>query len=220
MKTSALIPTDHSNPVFEKILLTCGILSSCWYVAINIYVPLRYKGYSLSSLTISELSALGSPTRTLWLLAVIPYLILFAAFGWGLLKTSQQKSPLRKIGALILAYCFFNGYWPPMHARGEEPTLTDTLHIVWAAVTVILMLVIMALGAKAFGKAFRWYTILSILFLIVFGALTSLEAPNIPVNKPTPMIGVWERINIGIYLCWIAALSAGALRTVKRPSRD
>ncbi|HEU5290369.1 MAG TPA: DUF998 domain-containing protein, partial [Cyclobacteriaceae bacterium] len=114
--------------------------------------------------------------------------------------------------------CVFNLYWPPMHMRGEETSLTDTLHIVWAGVTVLLMILIMGFAASAFGKRFRMYTIASIILHILFGFLTSLEAPDIPTNGPTPMIGVWERINIFIFMIWVAVLAVILLkeRVVKR----
>lgn len=201
-----LIALRNATVQVHRALLACGILSVVWYVAINIYVPLQYPGYSMSSLTVSELSAINAPTRLLWVLLVLFYPLLFAAFGWGVLQAAKNNRPLRIVGALIIAYCAFNLYWPPMHMRGMETSITDTLHIVWAAVTVLLMIVMMGFGAAAFGARFRFYTILSIVFLAAFGLLTSADAPNIPVNGPTPLIGIWERINIGIFMAWVSVL--------------
>jgi hypothetical protein len=198
--------------LLKRLLLACGILSSLWYVALNIYVPTQYNGYSLSSLTVSELSAIGAPTRMLWVSLVIAYPLLFAAFGWGILQSDKTNHSLRIVGWLIIAYCVFNIYWPRMHQRGFEPTLTDSLHIAWAIVTVLTMITMMGLGAMAFGKRFRAYTIVSIFLHIVFGILTSLDASNIPVNGPTPWIGIWERINIGIFMLWVIVLATVLLR--------
>ena len=208
MKTSvALSNQAESSVLLRKILLACGLLSSLWYVFINIYVPTQYEGYSQLTLTVSELSAIGAPTRKLWITLVAFYPILFAAFGVGVLQSAGNNRPLRVVGVLIIVYCIFNVYWPPMHQRGQVPTLTDTLHIVWASVTVLFMMVMMGFGAASFGKAFRIFTIVSIAFHVVFGILTSLEAPNIPTNGPTPTIGLWERINIGVFMLWVAVLS-------------
>jgi hypothetical protein len=71
------------------------------------------------------------------------------------------------------------------------------------------MIFLLALGFAtfAFGKKYRIYSILTFLVLLVFGALTFLEAPAVGVNQPTPWIGVWERINIGVSLLWITALA-------------
>lgn len=202
------IPLIVSRHVLmEKVLLICGILSSLWYVAINIYVPLEYEGYIMAAYTVSELSAIGAPTRVLWVLLVLVYPLLFGAFGWGVLQVAGANRPLRLVGSFILAYVIFNFYWPPMHMRGYEPGLTDTLHIVWAMVTNIFMWLFMGFGAAAFGIRFRIYTIASITLHLVFGVLTFLEAPNIPTNGPTPTIGIWERINICIFMLWVVVFA-------------
>ena len=49
--------------------------------------------------------------------------------------------------------------------------------------------------------------------LLVFGGLTFLEAPRLQANLPTPWIGLWERINISVFLLWIAVLATALLRT-------
>ena len=102
-----------------------------------------------------------------------------------------------------------------MHLRGEQPTLTDTMHIVLAIVTVLLMLLAIGFGTAAFGKRFRLYSILTIVILCAFGALTFRDAPRITANLPTPWIGLWERINIGVFLLWVAVLAIALL-----PVRD
>jgi hypothetical protein len=215
MVTIPLIAFRKPDLLTQKALLISGILSSIWYVAVNIYVPMQYSGYDSSYFTVSELSAIGAPTRILWVLLVLLYPLLFSAFGWGVLQSAAGNRRLRIIGGLIVAYSFFNLYWPPMHMRGTEPTLTDTLHIAWAVTTVLLMMVMMGFGAAALGKRFRIYTIVSIALHIGFGALTSTTAPNIPTNGPTPMIGVWERINIGVFMLWVAVLAVVLIKQEK-----
>jgi hypothetical protein len=42
---------------------------------------------------------------------------------------------------------------------------------------------------------------------LVFGVLTFLEAPGVAATRPTPLIGVWERINIGVFLLWVVVLA-------------
>ena len=58
--------------------------------AINIFVPMMYEGYSMVSMALSELSAIGAPTRILWVLLVMLYPLLFAAFGWGVLNHREK----------------------------------------------------------------------------------------------------------------------------------
>lgn len=203
----------------KKLLLICGVLSSLWYIAINVYVPTQYEGYNVASYTVSELSAIDTPTRQLWLLLVIAYPVLFAAFGWGVLLSSRDGR-LRVTGGLIIAYAIFNAYWPPMHMRGIEPTLTDTLHIAWAMTVVLLMIAMMVFPALTLGKRFRIYTISTIVMHLIFGVLSAFEAPNIPRNDPTPMIGICERINIGVFMIWVIALAIVLLKREKLLSQE
>lgn len=207
-----LIALRNDSIAFRKALLYCGIASSLWYVFINILVPLYYEGYSMVTFTVSELSAVNAPSRISWVLLCIFYPLLFAAFGWGILSTAAGRKALHRTGSVIILYCFFNLYWPPMHMRGVEPSLTDTLHITWAFITVIMMMAIMISGAAAAGNSFRMYTFTSIVLMMVFGILTGMESPNIPVNGPTPMIGVWERINIGLFMLWVILYSFAQLK--------
>lgn len=211
-----------STEFLRKTLLTCGILSSLLYVAINVFVPIGFEGYSYATHTVSELSAIGAPTRPIWVILAMLYILLFAAFGWGVLKSAAGNRRLHIVGVLILIYCVVNLYWPPMHLRealaAGEGTLTDTLHLVWAGTTVFLMLLMMGFGAAALDKRFRFYTITSMALHAVFGFMTSLEAPNVETNQPTPWIGVWERINIGVFLLWVVVLAVVLLRREKTPT--
>jgi len=218
MKTTITIFERPDRSAVTQTLLLCGILSSAWYVIINVYVPTQYLGYSLSSLTVSELSAIGAPTRKLWVMLVALYPLLFTAFGIGVIQVAGTSKALRSVGWLIIGYSIFNVYWPPMHQRGTAPTLTDTLHIVWAAVTVMLMIAMMLVGSFAFSRTFRIYTLFSVAAHFVFGVLTGLQAPNIPINGPTPWIGTWERINIGVFMLWVIVFSIVLMR--KEPNRE
>src|SRR5689334_22090388 len=101
----------------RKILLVCGILSSLLYVAMNAIAAMLYDGYNSASQTVSELSAIGAPTRPLWLLLGIPYTVLATAFGWGVWVSADQNRPLRVVGGLMVAYGALGLFWPPMHLR-------------------------------------------------------------------------------------------------------
>lgn len=72
----------------RKILLVCGVLSSLVYVAMTILVAMRWKDYSAASQTVSELSAIGAPTRSVWIVFAAFYTVLVTAFGCGVLTTA------------------------------------------------------------------------------------------------------------------------------------
>ena len=85
------------------------------------------------------------------------------------------------------------------------------------AVTVFLMFLAIGLGATAFGTRFRLDAIVTIVVLLLFGGLTFLEAPRLQMNLPTPWIGLWERINISVFLMWVVVLAAGLCRRLRAP---
>ena len=103
-----------------------------------------------------------------------------------------------------------------MHQRevlaAGEGNWSDTMHLILAAVTVLLMFLAIGFGAAAFGARVRAYSILSGVVLLAFGGLTFLEAPRLEANLPTPWIGLWERINISVFLAWLAVIAIVVLR--------
>src|SRR3954464_6870892 len=94
----------------RKILLICGIVSSLLYVAMNVFVPMQWAGYSSASQTVSELSAIGAPTRPLWIPFGVAYTLLVAAFGWGLWTSARQHRPLRVAGGFVVLMLFAMGF--------------------------------------------------------------------------------------------------------------
>jgi len=210
------ICADTGPEMFRTALLLCGVLSSLLYVAMTIVVPMYWESYSSASQTVSELSAIGAPTRSLWVPLGLAYTLLVAAFGWGVRASAGRNRPLHIAGGLLVAYGLVGLAWPPMHLRevlaAGGGTLTDTMHIVFAMVTVLLMVLAMGFGAAAFGKRFRRYSEATIVTLLVCGVLTSMDAPQLQANLPTPWMGVWERIDIAVFLAWVVVLATALLR--------
>lgn len=209
-----VLPSELYTPsTTRKSLLMCGIVTSLLYIGMNIFIPMQWPAYNSFSQTVSELSAVHAPTRSLWVPMGFLYAILFVGFGWGVLKSSWQNKRIRIIGILLILNGLISIVWPftPMHLREDlaagGSTISDTLHITFAIVTVLLMLLAMGFGAAAFGKTFRIYSIASIITQLGFGILTSIDAPQIDTNLPTPYLGVWERFNIGIFLLWMIVLA-------------
>lgn len=199
----------------RKLLLVCGILASLLYVATDMLAAIRWEGYSYTAQTISETFAIGAPTRPLVLLRGLGYSVLVIAFGLGVWGSASGKRPLRVAGGLLVGIAVVDLVAPfvaPMHLRGAERTLTDTMHIVLASVDVLFILLIIGFGASAFGKRFRLYSIGTILVVVVFGTLAGLDGPRIAANLPTPWVGVTERISVFSYMLWLVVLSIGLLR--------
>lgn len=204
------------NAGLVSVLLASGIVASLLYIAMNVFIPLQWQGYDVASRVISELSAIDAPTRSLWVPLGIAYGLLMIGFGWGVWDSGRGNRPLRIAGALILIHSIIGLAWPPMHQRevvaAGGATLTDTLHIVWSGAWVAFMLASIAFAAAGLGKRFRLYSIATLAVLVAFGVLTGLDAPKLSTNLPTPLIGVWERIQIGVVIAWDVVLAVILLR--------
>jgi len=159
----------------------------------------------------------------MWIRLGVLYTLLVIGFGWGVMESAGGNRPLRVVGGLMLAYGSLGILWPfaPMHLRetlaAGGATWNDTMHVALASVTVVLMLIAIGVGAAALGPRFRVYSIASLVILLTFGVLTFLDAPRVQANLPTPWVGVWERINVGVFLLWIVVLATALLRIPATP---
>src|SRR6478672_3945041 len=204
---------------WSNLLLTCGIIASLLYIAMNLFIPMFYPGYNPVSQVVSELSAIGAPTRTIWLVPGILYSLLVAAFGWGIRLSAGKSRNLHILGKIMIISGLVGLAWTPMHRReilaAGGGSFTDTWHIVMTFITLVLMLALIGFGAAAMKRPFRIYSVLTVVVFMVFGILTWLASPGISSNLPTPMIGVWERINIGAYMLWMIVLAVQLLQRAK-----
>jgi hypothetical protein len=202
----------------RKGLLICGILSALLYVATVELAAIRWEGYSSTSQTISELIAINAPTRPLVVPLFITYSLLVFAFGLGVWRSADRNRALYftavgMVGKEVLGVVVT--LFAPIHLRGIEGTLTDTMHGILTFIGVVFILLAIGSGATANGKRFRLYSIGTILILILFGILTGMAAPRIAVGLPTPGIGIYERINVYGYMLWVLMLAIILLRTEK-----
>jgi hypothetical protein len=197
--------------------LASGVLSSLLYVAMNVFVPAEWPDYHVASQTVSELSAVGAPTRPLWVVLGMLYTLLVTGFGWGVSMAAGADRRLRIAGLLIAVYGALGLVWPfaPMHLREVLASgggdVRDTLHIGLGVATELLYLLALGLAAAALGRGFRAYSLATFVVLLACGVMTFREAPAVGANRPTPLIGVWERINIGVFLLWVIVLAVALL---------
>lgn len=200
----------------RSVLLLCGAAAAVVYAAMNVVVPLWWPGYSHAAQAVSELSAIDAPTRAIWVPFGALYTLLVIAFGLGVFRAAASRGALRVVGATLVVSGAIGLWWPPMHQRAViaagGATLTDTLHLVWTGATVLLMIVGIVASAVAFGPRFRRYAFATLALLTAGALMTSVDAARLDAGLPTPWMGVYERLNIGVYLLWLATLSVTLLR--------
>jgi hypothetical membrane protein len=200
----------------RKALLICGVISSLLYVGADLLAAVLYPGYhSFTSQAISELAAVGAPTKGLVDPLFIAYDILVIAFGVGVWRSAGRKRALRLVGGLLVGIGMVGLVampFTPMKLRGTGNLSTDAPHIAVTAVIVLFIFSAIGLGASLFGRQFRLYSYATLLTLLVFGAWTGAEAARLAAQQPTPWLGVVERIHIGAYLLWVLVLAMTLLR--------
>ena len=201
----------------RKVLLIFGILYSLLSVGTEILAGMLWKGYSFTSQAISELSAIGAPTRPLLVLTGIVYLFLLIAFGLGVLGSAGQNRALSVTGGLLIGIGLVGMAWTlfPMHQGEPVSSPANTMHAIFAGVQVLLILMSIGFGAIAYRNWFRFYSIGTLLILLVAGIVAFwMAAPGQP--SPPLSFGIVERINVYGYLLWVAVLAVILLREEKR----
>lgn len=217
---NSAIQIGGTSSTLLKVLLICGILASLIYVATDILAGMLWEGYSFTSQAISELSAIGAPTRPLVVTLGIIYDVLLIAFGLCVWVLAGRRRALRLIGGLLVGIGAIGFVWTqfPMHLRGAEMTFTDTMHWTIAGVVVLLILLMIALGVIAYRKWFRLYSIGTLVTLLVIGMWSIfVGGAQIAAQQPTPFFGVMERITVYGYLAWVAVLAIVLLRVKMGP---
>lgn len=208
METATMVHGKKELPsvTLQKVLLICGVLYPLLYIFADLLGTLVYDGYDYTSQNISEILAIGSPARPV----VLPLFnlsdLLLLAFAVGVFRSAGQKRVL-KIAAVLLACCAVFGavtsVFFPMNLRDAPKTYSDTMHIILTSVLVVFILASIGTGASSLGKHFRWYSIITMAVLFIFGALTGMQGPKIGTGAPTPWMGITERVNIYGYVIWV-----------------
>ena len=199
-----------------KILLVCGILSSVLYIGSDILAAtMLYPGYSYTSQQVSELSAIGAPTRTFWIAMSYVFIPLVVAFAIGVWLFAGRSLSLRVTSALLFAFAVVAFIWMffPMHQPGTGTVASDAMHLIVGVTQVLLMVLFISFGAVALGWGFRFYSIVTIVALLGFGAIVSTQAPAIAAGHPMPWLGIIERVSVYLPVLWVLIFAVMLLRT-------
>jgi hypothetical protein len=194
----------------RKSLLLCGILSSFVYLSMDIIGGTRWENYSWLSQEFSRLSAVGAPSRSTHLVLSPIYSLLVIAFGAGVWHSSGSKRSLKVISIALIIYAIGNWMWPqffPEDLSQPAGALTNTMHIVLTVVTVLSWILILGFATAAFSRGMRYYSIATLLTVVVFGALAGSQGAALAAGQPTPGLGLIERINIYSFMLWMVVFA-------------
>ncbi len=198
---------------WKKALLGCGVAATVLYIALDAIAAVRYRGYSYTGQTISELSAVGAPTRPLWIPVALVYSTLMVAFGAGAWASAGKATALRLVSVIAGAVGAVGIVaWPfaPMHQRAELEqgggTFAGTMHLVLSMIDTLLFLAAIGIGVATGGRRFRRYSVITLIAVLAGGFLTAVQGGKVARNERTPWMGITERIAVLGSMLWFAVL--------------
>ena len=205
--------------MLKRIMLLCGVFSPLLYAVADALAGLYWVAYSFRDQTISELGAIGAPSRLLFTSLLIPTYLLLVVFGVGVWRSADGNRSLRIAAGLLIAFGVIAvtiGPFVSMQMRETEQGLAGALHLIEGGIEMLILFAAMGFAAASLGRGFRLYTIITIVLVLIFGAWSGMDAPDVEAGLPTPWLGVKERIFWYTYELWFAVLALRLLQQRKR----
>jgi len=198
--------------ILQRVLLGCGILTALIWMGGDIMAALHYEGYNYPFQAISDLTAIGAPTRSFMTPLLNVFNVLKIGFALGIWMVAGRKRRLRIAAGLLLAWGISDlaGNFFPLHPDEPLGSFANIMHSIFAGgLTVLLMLLSIGFGADADGKWFCIYSYGTLLALLLFGAVMAFW---VSASLPKQWFGLLERINAYGDMLWMVVLSVVLLR--------
>jgi hypothetical protein len=197
-------------------LLVCGLVAPPLSLATDLLAIARAEGYRPVAQSISELSAVGAPTRPLVTGLEVVRDGLLLAFGRGVLEAAGGNRALATTGGLIAANAAISAVatvaLPRDYARPTWAARNTANTLVMAA-GVGCFVAAMGTGAAGVGGRFRAFSAgipMAYALLTVFSLLLQRG------RGTSPSTGAQERTMAWSYQGWIAILAVVLLRRLPR----
>ena len=200
----------------DRALLACGLLIPFWLM-IGVWLTAQaYPGYDHLQQAMSQLGAQDSPTQHWSPLANnFPLALLFALFAWGLARHWHSSKLALLSAALVLLHglgSLGTGLFPcDQGCAPAEPSSSQQLHNLCGLVMFLSLTLASALWAwlgkrLAGSKALGWFSLACLIAAVVTVVLMAQAAQS------GQLFGLYQRLNYGISVVWIAGLALSSLR--------
>jgi len=192
---------------WPQVLLVCGVLAPLLHLAIDRIAGTVFRGYDFSAQSISDLTASGSPVRTMVLMLTFAATALAVAFSLGVWQAAGILG--RIVALLILGNALFAlvamGFFPTQ--LGVRPAFA-TPGVILMFLGVLCSVLAMLFGAAAFGG---WMRVVSIGIPISYVLLALLRYATAGSADAVTLIGTQERTMGYSYLIWMVILAVHLL---------
>lgn len=201
-------------------LLSCGAAAALVYVGTDLLASWAYPGYSYRGQAVSELFAIGAPTRLWVAIALSASSLLLFAFSLGIWAGAGTSRLLRALaiafaGSALIGLLIWIVY--PMHMRGEPRTFTDRMHLILASNPFVLLT--LAIVIAAIPGRFRIYTVATVVLMLASAIPAFSYAKALDRDQATPWLGTAERLSQYTYALWQILLASRLQRAIRERSR-
>jgi hypothetical protein len=194
--------------VLQRIFLFCGILAPLLHLGTDWLAGKLLKGYSFAAQSMSELSAAGSPTRSLVVPLTLVANTLMVAFGAGVWRAAGRAFLPRAVAGLVIgnaaAGLVATLFFPTRY--GERPDFVSP-GVIAIFLSVLFFVLAMILGAVAFSG---WLRVLSIAIPVSYvlpAVLRFATATPSSAGQAVSSMGAQERTMAYSFLLWVMALA-------------
>jgi uncharacterized protein DUF998 len=187
----------------SRAVLIAVLIAAILFIATDLLGLARWKGYDYIHQSISDLTAIGSPTRSWAVPLTLGHNLALLIAGVAILLLPGRNLPLRITASLLIvtAIAWLGAQLFPNQV-GESPAPSSPL-VVLGATAVVASVLMIAFGAAAFSG---WFRIVSIGVLAAFAVLTILG-----FMQGAPRVGLQERVLSYVTLGWMVLLGVAAL---------
>lgn len=177
------------------------------YVAGDLAMTAAYPGYSYFHQTVSELNAIGAPTRGLSVGLGFAESVLLILFGAGIWLSARGDRKLLIVGAALVSVGAL-GIWAVQSASMQmRGTKQEGPHLLSGALGAVLVITAIGVAAMAFRTRFRYYSLATIAVMVLFAAWGIKDADRIEAGLATPWVGVIERVSFYSWHIWFLVLA-------------
>lgn len=204
----------------QRTLLNMGRVIPAWLFFGVLLTAMGHPGYSHLDHAMSQLGAQGAPTQSYspWL-NNFPLGVLFLLFALGVGR-AFATSRLALVSAGLIALhglaSFATGYFPcDQGCAPVQPSLSQQLHNLAGLVMFLSLTLASALwsllGRRLLGSpGFARFSLLCTLLAV---ATVVLMAQAMEAGR---LFGLYQRLNYGVSVLWVAGLAHRLLRTSQR----
>ena len=207
----------------DRSLLGLGLLIPFWLFAGVSLTSLGYPGYSHLDQAMSQLGAVGAPTHrySAWV-NNFPLGVLFGLFALGIARRYAGSRLALVSAAFILLHglaSFATGFFScDEGCAPPQPSISQQIHniaglVMFLSLTMASVLWLFLSKRLLSSLGFRWLSALCVILALATVAMMAKSFGN------GHGFGLYQRLNYGVSVIWIAALAWTALRSEPATAR-